>query len=208
MEQCILCLHDLGEDRPKSELLCHHSFHTECLLTRIAQNFYRCPTCDQRYLQRNLFQDYDDDDPAHDIQQQTESERINTLFDTNPNFRKDIKLYRKKVVEASKSRRIFERYVRVKKELLKSFVEPLERQIQEYRNTKIEEIKNSQEYKTFVTKDRAVKAFFAKFPRTYRMDSFWYLRNKRGCKNLSTYRYRRSPQSLLRRNMRVRMFFW
>ncbi len=196
MEDCALCLTQFDE-RPTSHLLCHHVFHTQCLFQRIAQNFYRCPTCDTPYLERRqLYEDHDDT-------YEREAQRVSTLYDTDRKFKKDLQAWKKKAREVSKPHRVFRNYLSVKREQLKLFTEPLERQIREYRRSKIDEIKNSQEFKTLVSKNRAANALLGRFFRTYSMTSLYSLRTKPGFRNLQSYRFRRSPQRLIRKYMRV-----
>ena len=44
-EKCTICMGSLDIDDMVSELICHHTFHTECIKSYLKDYAYKCPVC-------------------------------------------------------------------------------------------------------------------------------------------------------------------
>lgn len=89
MENCHLCQTELGEEA-LTQLSCSHRFHTSCVFNTLQMSgpygylYQRCCVCDANIFQGVI-------QPHESLQQ--EETRINTLYETNRHFRRDVKLY-------------------------------------------------------------------------------------------------------------------
>ncbi|NBO61268.1 MAG: hypothetical protein EBU82_09900 [Flavobacteriia bacterium] len=165
-----------------------------------------CNVCLQQYLPWPPGEDAEDTESVASRDSHVrEMNRVSTLWDTNPKFKKDIQTYKKRFRATGKPRLTFQRYLRGKKEELEDFSSPLITRIQEYRDTKIQEIKNSQEYREFLTKERSLKAYAGYLHRAYRIWSFRGLREKPGMRRIHFARWYSSSSYMIRYAMRMRL---
>ena len=213
---CGICEEPLGE-RPTLQLLCHHFFHTECMLAHIVTTNYedlhltRCLVCDTHVFLN------DNDENEHGIAQfeqpvqGNEEIRISTLYDTNEEFRKDIKKYMAATRGVSKPRLAFQKLCQAKKVELAPTYALMKAQYEGLYAIKKEQLVTSDEYK-------AVRRAEAKYTRHWsilrekyniRSSSLETLRTKRGCKSIHRLAWWRTrPQSLIRRALRLRLPRW
>ncbi len=206
---CGICFEEIL-NTPQVELLCHHKFHTECFMRRMHPGYITasCNVCLQQYLPwppEEHLQEQDNRSVNSEESHIREINRVSTLYDTNPKFKKDIQTYKKRFSATNKPRLTFQRFLRRKREELNEFANPLITRIREYCDTKIQEIKASQEYREILTKERSLNAYTSYLRRTYRMWSFRGLREKPGLRNLHFPRYLRSSSYLIRYAMRMRI---
>lgn len=218
---CTICEEELG-DQPITELLCHHFFHTACILnmfTMHPQNHHlQCITCEQPFFtvqaqpveQRQEVEEEEEEDEGeinYLVREAAERIRVSNLYDTDPKLRDLIKKYKTAYREVGKPRTQYAKLVMRKKEQLSNFAYPLFQQIRERQREINKDVFNSLEYKTFRQKDAAIMRYYNKLQSTYNITwrSFRFLHNKRGCRGLRKPSY--FNRWRVRRNLRLRYYF-
>ncbi len=232
--QCESCQTPL-DGQPVTQLLCGHRYHTLCFLQNLEVAIageiieqIQCDACHQ-YL---LFQDQEGD--AEDVEQQeeeqygpennpdlpeqpqtpiqTERQRIHALWDSNKEFKKDLKTYMKAEREISKPRLAFQKLLAAKKTELKQVYLPIKLRLEGIYNTKKDELMESNECKAYRKASARSQRYYSIIHNKYNLpnSAFRYLREKRGCKRLHRP-YRRwcsTPQYMIRRAIRFRFRYW
>jgi hypothetical protein len=219
---CTICDEEIGE-QPITELLCHHFFHTTCILnmfTMHPQNHHlQCVTCQEPFFtvqaQPAVDEEQDEDDETDEeeeeanywVRQASERVRVTNLYDTDPKVRELIKKYKTAYREVGKPRTQYAKLVMRKKEQLSNFADPLFQQIRERQREINKDVFNSLEYKTFRQKDAALMRYYNKLQSTYNITSrsFHFLHDKRGCRGLRRPSY--FNRWRVRRNLRLRYYF-
>lgn len=214
MEQlCPICEEVLG-DRPRSELLCHHVYHSECLFRRIqnATDFFdvECVTCQELLLPLNEGLEEEEDNQNAENESVQERDRIQNLWLTNERFRKHIRAYHKANREISKPKMAFAKLLAIKKaELLPRFT-LLKAQYEGLAGVKKDEIKESQEYKTYRSTLTKSIGMFSRLRRDYEISQY-HFRHLRGYPGLRLLgrgrnRWRSTPGYMIRRALRLRLY--
>jgi hypothetical protein len=215
-EVCNICEEALGE-RPRTELLCHHFYHSDCLFTNIvvANEFHdvQCVVCHQR-----LLPDFEEEheEEEEEEEEQTDNEtvasrtRIRTLWLTDEGFQKKMKSYHKANRELSRPLGAFSRFLAIKKAEVHSRFALLKAQYEGISNVKKNEIKESQEYKQYRSSLAKVNTLYSKLHQEYNIQSyqFHYLHIYPGLKTLERRRHRWSqhPGRMIRRALRLRLY--
>jgi hypothetical protein len=203
-------------DHPQTELRCHHFFHTECLLNNMAHfitlhhhQFHQlqCSLCDEHLLVDEEVQE-DNEEPTTVDHTST---RVNRLYDTNEEFRKDIKKYRDALRGASKPRKEFQKRLATTKAEIAPAYALLKSQVKALYTLKKEELVNSTEYKATRSADRTYIKYCTMLRTKYNVGPrmLAHLATRPGCKSLrrpSLWRYS-SPFWLIRRALRLRLRF-
>jgi hypothetical protein len=220
MEQpiCNICEEVLG-DRPRTELLCHHFCHSECLFTnvRLAIDFsdVECVTCRQPLLppveepEGEEEEEAQQEDNASVENASVDSRtRIQTLWLTNDRFKASIKAYHKATRDASKPRVAFTKLLAQKKAELAPRFLLMKAQYEGLTGVKKDEIKESQEYKEYRKSLIKYTGIYTRLRQNYRIHFYdlRYLRGFRGLRSLGRgrCRWRESPSYMIRRAFRLR----
>ena len=213
---CSACEHPLQE-RPITQLLCGHSYHTQCFFTNLAvtENVWDtvCVTCHTALLPdfEHEHQDVEEEEEQEDNDDAgtyaAEEERLLNLYDTNEAFRKDIKKYVTALRGAAKPRTAFRKLAATKKAEVALTWAQIKAQYEGLYNVKKDELLQSQEYKAFRSSDARITRLFTNLRDRYNLTGWGIraLRVKPGCKSIRRhYRWRESPRYIMRRALRLR----
>lgn len=192
---CGLCLDQLGAV-PHVELLCHHFYHTACFF--LHRHNDTCLICQEEQLEDHQQQETVED-----------GARISTLYDTNEKVRTLVKNYKESYREARRVRRQFIGLLKRKKEDLDGVIQPLITQMKTLHRQKKQEVLNSQEYRTYHSKQLRCRNFLHRLQKDYQItgNSLYYLRTKRGMRGLQRIRYSTDASYMIRRKLRVTAYF-
>ncbi len=226
--ECQSCQTPLAEE-PTTQLLCGHLYHTRCFLhnLRVAiqgdlVHEIHCVSCDQHVFppllqqeeeQEQIFVPIDETQTDEEVQQeQTERQRVHSLWDTNNDFRKDLQKFMKSTRDSSKPRIAFQKLLATKKRELKEIYLPIQLRLEGIYNTKKDELMNSNECKDYRKASARSLRYYSLVREKYNLhgSSFRYLREKRGCKRLQKpfRRWCLSPHWMIRRAIRFRTKYW
>lgn len=211
-DTCGICNEDLGE-LPRTELLCHHICHTSCFLNTIqATNFY-----DQRFLAcvvcEEPFFEQDNDSVQTDETENSDAQRANTLYETNTNFRKDIKYYMYVKRALNRPHRNFRNLLAVKKAEVQDAYMLMKAQYEGLYNTKKDELTQSEEYKLYSQAQKKYLVTYSSLRRKYNVTRamLYSLRTRPGLKSISSHRWYYStvrPGYMIRKALRLRLRAW
>lgn len=225
---CSICEEILGE-RPRTELLCHHFFHTECVLTNIANghpdqmDLLRCVTCQEAIFNAVEDQEEEEDNTSvvsnnssnHSYATGAAATRVLNLYNANRNFRRDIKTYAHAVSSMSKPRRELQKLIALKKAELAQPYALIKAQYEGLYNTKKDELAQSESYKTYRRTDARAQRLYTNLGTKYRINKnhFAVLQTLPGLKRLRStcrwrWRYYNRPSALIRRALRLRLPWW
>ena len=208
---CGICDEEIGE-LPRTELLCHHVTHTSCFLNRIRQTNYanqillQCGICEEPF-----FEEQDNDSVQTDATNDTQ--RANTLYETNTNFRKDIKYYMHVKRALNKPHRNFRNLLAVKKAEVQDAYTLMKAQYEGLYNTKKDELTQSEEYRLYSKAQKKYLNTYASLRRKYNLTRamFYSLRTRPGLKSISSHRWYYSfvrPGYMIRKALRLRLRAW
>lgn len=141
--QCPQCNEEFEDDQPQSELPCHHRYHTACFLQAMNAfphdgiNQRQCRLCQEPFGQIN----------EEDTFMNQQIQRLRNQWDTNAEFRKDIKNFIKLQRNADKAQRELKLFVLGKKAERSDLLESLKQQLQAVCDLVKDDIKSSDTYK-------------------------------------------------------------
>jgi len=208
-ETCGYCNEELGE-RPRIELLCHHIFHTHCVLHELhMDDDLRCTSC-QEFLYPNEVEEeqvvVNDAGTYH-----ADETRLSNLYDTNEAFRKDIQKYVALVRASSKPRTAFRKLAATKKAELAPLWSQIKAQHEGHYNVKKEQLLQSDEYKAFRSSDARLNRMYSLLRQRYTVNG-WALRSlagKPGCRSIRSHlHWRNSPRYIIRSALRLQLRRW
>jgi hypothetical protein len=194
MEQCSLCEQPLA-GRHICQLVCGHTYHTQCLMED--QTGFFCETCGDAH-----------EDEVEDQHETQAGVRARSLWETNEQFRKDIKAFQKVKADLSKPKKAYQELVAQKKAEVAPRWALLKAQYEGLYNTKEDEILESEQYKAYKRAYTRLTHAYTKLRTRYEIRSwdFSSLRTLPGCKRLSYAPWLTPrPQSLLWRALRLRL---
>jgi len=156
--RCSLCPEENGPPQPNvedatfSDLRCGHQVHTHCLITfvlsmrlrRNAAHTGTCAICEIPLLDAETIAYYENlyDDTERPQRRKT----VKELWETNPEFKKDIKAYKKAMTEFNVSYRVFNKEARI---IRTRFLQNIDTSVQLIRDQKRV---STQEYKRIPSK--------------------------------------------------------
>jgi hypothetical protein len=214
-ETCGYCHEELGE-RPRMELLCHHIFHTHCVLNELhMDDDLRCASC-QEFLYPNEVEDNQSVASNHsDASVTQESTRVLNLYTTNRTFRRDIKTYAHAISSMNKPKTDLQKLIALKKAELAQPYALIKAHYEGLYNTKKDELVQSEAYKSYKRADARSKRLYINLETKYRINKnhFPTLQTIAGLKRLRytsrwRWRYYTRPSSLIRRALRLRLPYW
>ncbi len=212
---CSVCEHPL-QGRPITQLLCGHSYHTQCFLTNLAVaediTDIICVTCHVGLLpdfehEQEEQQEEEQEEEEDQNNNVAEEERLLNLYDTNETFRKDIKKYVMALRGAAKPRTAFRKLAATKKTELAPTWALIKAQYEGLYNVKKDELTQSAEYKEFRSADARITRLFTHLRQRYDLTGWGIrcVRVKPSCKSIRRhYHWRNSPRYVLRRALRRR----
>jgi hypothetical protein len=161
---CTIC-NEIKEDAPKMELLCGHSFHTECWIGRHVGhglNGIRCGTCNEYIVPDELHVGFTN---LTQVQESDKSNIIKYLLESDEEFRKTLLDIRK--MSSKRSSYVKKLYAKVKDEIKNEemliHVSFLKNRLKEIKS----ELKESEDYKTLNSVDRSCTAKVNKLHRRW-----------------------------------------
>jgi hypothetical protein len=171
---CQICDRLMEPDQPKSELMCHHTFHTLCCLHYLFDRGpTSCITCGTNVF-GNL---YEDNQAHHDIHHIINEKRRTKREEKLKRFEKevmadkellaDLKIVKRSIAEARKASTAFNKFQIVQCREFQTESENLVKIIESMKNERLKRVKQSNEAKIYRSK-RARAAFFMRvFERKY-----------------------------------------
>jgi hypothetical protein len=166
---CTIC-NETKEGAPKIELLCRHSFHTECWISQNighGLNGIRCRTCTEYIVPDELHLAFTHLTQVHETDK---SEIINYLLESDEEFRNTLIDIRK--ANSKQGSYLKKLYSKVKHELknedMLTHVSILKNKLKELKS----EIKESEEYKNLSSADRSYVAKTGKLFRQWGINLF------------------------------------
>jgi hypothetical protein len=170
---CPICEETLN-NLPCTELLCHHKYHTECFLAHAAtgaQPLYNieCPACYEPLLPVADPYEHEPGGPA--TAAMSETQMLNA-FDTNEQFRQDLKAYVKATEASSKPRRAFQKLITTKKNELKELAAPLLNQVKVMYAAKRDELLTSEQFKDFKKAEAKWRRLYSNLRTLYQVDRY------------------------------------
>jgi hypothetical protein len=92
---CTLCSLIMENNQPRTELMCHHTFHTECFLTEIYLNRIYCSSCNQDIYTGQIIEEANENHQHH--RQLKLNERLKK-FQENHEAVEDLKFLKKQII--------------------------------------------------------------------------------------------------------------
>ena len=216
-QTCGFCEQEIGQV-PKIELFCHHFFHTNCFLLNMGD---QCAVCHEPFFENENgleeegeIEDHDDiESIGSHVSAATAAARVLNLFNTNRNFRRDIKTYVQASSSVSRPRRELHKLIAVKKAELAQPYALIKAHYEGLYNTKKDEIVQSDPYKAYKRADARTQRLYTNLGTKYRVYSYHFaaLQALPGLKRLRRpcrWRYYSRPTSLIRRALRLRLPWW
>ena len=213
---CPYCEEAIQEQDFKAQAPCGTLFHTPCFLYLRPQRNGHIEQCEPCFA---LF--YPDDNEEveeevveednHSVQSNTVTvqHRIVNMWNTNEEFRKDIKSYQAAYRGVCQPLTDFRKLLRTKKEELKPRFTLIKAQYEGLSNLKKEEIKLSPEYKNYMKALSKETYYVHKLRRVHnvRRSDFYFLNHIQGLRRLRYHRsyWRSSPQYMIRRTLRLNL---
>ncbi len=209
---CTYCRHPIAGDAPTTTLMCHHTYHTFCLIalwedTEFDIFDFHCHECNvgiRNDIPREMVPDLDAPRPGEteDIQS------IEQLYSNNPEFKQGMKEVMKSHRESARLRKPLMAMIKSKKAEAKPLFKDFEMRLKAPRDLKMMELKDSDEYKSYMRKIGNHNRLVSKFVRKtghplYRIRRG--LKNKVGRSTLERLCYEAAPSWLLRRAFRYRI---
>lgn len=206
-DTCALCDTELA-DTPLTELNCHHTFHTTCLLNTIRGVHFT----EWRLLQCSVCEEYIFEIEDHQSVS-TDSGGADHLYNTNPNFRKDIKYYMHVKRALNKPHRNFKKLLAVKKAEVQDAYTLMKAQYEGIYNTKKDELTQSEEYRLYSKAQKKYLHTYASLRRKYNVTRamLYSLRTRPGLKSISSHRWYYSfvrPGYMIRKALHLRLRAW
>jgi hypothetical protein len=170
---CSHCEHFLTPETPQTELLCHHKFHTTCLLDQ--NNGFVCELCEEN----DMYQP-----PA--LIPAAGREQILKLYDDDERFRKQLKAYVEATKECAKPRKALADLAKQKKLQVSVRYAQIRAELEALYETKKDEIISSEDYKAYKKASAKQQASYSKLRTNYGeyIYSLSHLREKPSLKSL------------------------
>lgn len=208
---CPYCEEPVQQDQMKAQAPCGNLFHTPCFLYLRPQrngHIHECGPCFALF--------YPDDEEIEEVEEEalnTEQNRISNLYDTNEEFRKDIKKYVTALRGISKPKREFQKLVATKRAELQPRYTQIKAMYEGLYNTKKNEVITSNEYKVYRTADSRISRYWSMLREKYQLDNYNSLNvlaHKRGCRSIRRPRryWHNTPSYIIRRGLRLRLPWW
>ncbi len=185
---CSLCVNPILLNQPRTDLLCSHSFHTECALMYWVE-IYDCPGCRHPLFTPDII------DRANEQERQQTTNiytDISMRFQENKDFRKDILTLRKQISNLRKAKRNFIKYKTEKRRLYKQDTQDLIKLLKQKQKTVISEILNCEVHKQFNREKQRMNRLINLFERKYDNENFTFHRilKSRACKLPTSWQFR------------------
>lgn len=197
LSSCTICSLQIISGQPKTELLCGHFFHTECVIYEW-EDHLRCPQCNIPLFTEEIRETI----YARKVQREERKERrILQLMDMNEEFKKDIRLLKKEITHTRKAKNTFIKFGVDKKRVFQDNIRDIKSLLKVKKQEAIRELKVSSEMKVWKSArsrlQRKVNLFEQKYPsltlrelmkiRSLKLPTSW---NYRQLMNTYSYRYR------------------
>lgn len=209
---CTYCRHPIDEEAPKTTLMCHHTYHTFCLIAlwedRAFDIFdFRCHQCNVG-IRNNIPQEMVPDLDAP-LRGETENNQvIEQLYDSNQDFKKGIKDVLKSQRETMKLRKPLVTLIKTKRTEAQPLFKDFEIRLKALHDLKMMEIKDSDEYKVYMRKIASHNRLLSRFARKSGHPLYLIrrgLKNKLARSTLNKLCYEMNAVWLVRRAFRYRI---
>lgn len=194
---CEICQLQFIPNQPKTELLCGHFFHTECVIYEW-EDHLQCPQC-----HTPLFTHYIRETIAiRRIERDARRERrITQIVETNNEFKKELRLLKREITNTRKAKIAFTKFGLQKKRTFQENIRDIKSLLKTKKEEAIRELKTSPEMKAWSSArarlQRKVTLFEQKYPdltlrelmkiRSLKLPTAW---NYRQLINTYSYRWR------------------
>lgn len=209
---CGLCEEAFGE-RPQTQLVCTHRFHTDCMFARIAAEetlaTLHCTTCENPMFPGEEGEEEEEEDAESVHTEETigaRRTRVLTLYNTNRTFRRDMKTYVHAISSMSKPRNEFQALLRRTKAELKEPYALIKARYEGLYNTRKDQLIHSAEYIAYKKAFQRTQRLFSNLRTNYRVFSYHLpaLTTVPGLKRLRG-RFGPRPFRLIQRALRLRL---
>jgi hypothetical protein len=109
---CTLCSLIMEDNQPRTELMCHHTFHTACFLTEIYLHRIYCSSCNQDIYTGQIIEEATENHQHH--RQVKLNERLKK-FQENHEAVEDLKLLKKQITKTKKAYGLLSKYMRTQR---------------------------------------------------------------------------------------------
>lgn len=164
IDMCGICNEEITEDQAIMELLCFHTLHSHCMFHAIHEGrgitALQCTLCERGQLHADQQQeveygphlpdhtnDYDHEQEDRRPRDPDQKQEIEDTFETNPEFRGDLKKLLTSSVEFNKKKTILSRSIKETKLRYRAEVELLRNSLTQLKQTIYQDIKSSQIFK-------------------------------------------------------------
>lgn len=161
---CNLCKAVYMNGYPKTELLCGHFFHTECLIYEWEDHLH-CPSCREPMFNEFI---------RHNIairQESREEQRRERVYNTivfNPELKKDVRNLKKQISNLRKAKKAFLKYGNERKRSFRENTVDMINLLKKRQKDAIREVNTSDEMKQWRSQrakmSRLVRLFEQKYP--------------------------------------------
>lgn len=172
---CTVCQHPLNPDTPQTELLCHHKFHTTCLMDE--NNGFLCSVCEDT---DDVYFPNPADAPV------AGREQVLKLYDDDARFRRQLKAYVDATKACAKPRKALANLAKQKKLQVAVRYAQIKAELEGLYETKKDEIIATEEYKAYKKANAKQTASYMRLRRDYAdyTRNLSHLREKPGLKTL------------------------
>ncbi len=168
---CQICDRLLEDDQPKCELLCHHTFHTYCMMLNFWRDHaQRCCVCNTNiFPERNGERENIEEIIVQKerAKRETKIKKLEEEVMDDKELLKDLKFVKRSITEARKASSALKRVQVVQVRAFKEETETMKQMIKSMQDERIKTIKNSAEAKLYRSKRARVAFFVRAFDRKY-----------------------------------------
>lgn len=182
--RCSLCPEEQGPPQPNlaeaahADLRCGHQVHTHCLLNfvlslrlrRDGAHIATCPTCDVPLLDTETVEYYEN--LYEDNRRPERRKTVKELWETNAEFKSDIKKYKKMMTEYNKAYRVFNKDARVVLAKFRENVDTSVQLIKDQKRVSKQEFNRIPSKRSFMAKSAALTRLKNQIRASYTI-SFW-----------------------------------
>jgi hypothetical protein len=167
---CTLCSLNMENNQPRTQLMCHHTFHTACFLSEIFVNGGNyCCFCNQQVFTHETRQG------ALDKDRQLHTERVKKrleMFQENHEAVADLKLIKKQITKAKKARSLLNNYMRVQRTEHKEEAEQLSKLLKDMIEKRKKKVMTSEEHTNWKSEKIRLQRYLNVFNQKYQRMSY------------------------------------
>ena len=163
---CTLCTQTLNLVDKKVELLCNHTFHTQCFIVYTSHHAVECPVC-----RVNLFTDeiHELGNVRYRVDREEREKKIYKELTETPGFVDNLKVFRKQLMCTKKAYANFKKIGTLARRGFRTETAALRAILQSMRKTGIKKLRDSSELKELRRQNKALTRATRVFQEKYTM---------------------------------------